>query len=561
MNRLGRGRGAGRAATGRCLLFLLVVAGWWSGTASAVEGLVARVDGRKVRGDIAFTNEALVVTSAEGSAVIDVKHISHAWFTTNAILTGGKGTGNGLLGVYYAFSNLTGKAVMRLDETVDFDWQEREPTIGIHHETFSARWMGQLEAPATDAYTIYFATDEGGRIYLDDNLLADDWAGHTFTETNVTVNLRAGERRKLKLEYYELLGPARARLSWSTPSMPKTVIPQDRLYAASFDEGHRADMAGLAGGHGLLGTYYDGDETGSNSFTRVDPEIDVHWNGQPPAPGISARPFAVRWLGNLLVTNEGDYKFYIMAGEPLRLFINDQLISQAWWVALQQTATAHLKPGGRCELRLEVRVTNNVMPMRLSWSGPDFPRTPLSREHLTPAIAPSAEPAEGRGPALPAGVVLRNGVIIDAPLQSGSATSLRLRGVAGRQPISMAKVSRIHVRPITRNLAQALPADRAGVLLKNRDFIDGEFAGLENGRVKIESVLFGERTFDLKDVVAIVLRGQAPPMWRCAITTIDGAVLYGKGLRISPASVALEGAPEFSLSAAEVTEIVRSEGR
>jgi hypothetical protein len=319
-------------------------------------------------------------------------------------------------------------------------------------------------------------------------------------------------------------------------------------------------MAGLAGSQGWLGTYYNDDDFGSSSFTRIDPEIDFSWKGQSPAPEISGHPFSVRWSGNLLVTNAGEYKFYIMAGEPLRFFVNDKVISTAWMAALQQIVSATLKPGERCELRLELRATNNVVPLKLSWSGPDFPKTLLSREHLSPAIAPSREAPVGAGPILPAGIVLLNGAIIDAPLQSASATSLRFRGVLSHQSLSMSRVARIHARPVPGELARAIPTDRSGVLLRNRDFIDGDFAGIENGRVKIQSVLFGNRTFDLaKDVAAVVLRGHEPPRWRCSVTAQDGTALYGNVLHIAAGRAGLAEAPEFSLAANDLIEITRGE--
>lgn len=543
----------------RPLCFLLAVCSATS--LSALIGVVSTLDRRKLEGEIDFARDSLVVKLPPGGATtVAASNIALAQFTTNVIAAGTKGGGNGLLGVYYPTTNFSGPARIRLDQEIDFDWRERRPALGVPGNGFSVRWMGQLEAPTSDAYTIYFGTDDGGRIYLDDKLVADHWSRHDYGETNITMRFQAGEKHNLKLEYYDSIGSARARLFWSTPSMPKTIIPPDRLYAASFEQEHKADSVGLAGSEGLLATYYNNVDFGSNSFTRIDPEISFHWKDSSPAPGIDSNRFSVRWSGNLLVTNSGEYRFYILAGMPLRFFINDQLVSNPLFDgAAQQVVSRTLRVGDPCELCLELRATNHALPVRLYWSGDAFPKTIVPRQHLTPAVAPSHEAPQNRGSTWPAGVVLLSGATISAPIRSANESSIRFEGVFAKRSVPLTAVTRIHVKPLTIDLAAAIPPERSGVLLKNRDFIDGEFAGIEKGRLKIGSLLFGNRSFDLaKDVVAVVLRGREPPPARISITSRDGTVIHGSAIAIEAARVSMAEAPDFSLRPSEVAEIKSS---
>ncbi len=542
---------------GRFLLAILIL--FLALTSSAIEGVVWTLDGRRFDGDVRLGDGVLVVARGQaGEISVPAADIARAQFSTNVIAAQTRGSGNGLLGIYYPSTNFSSNAVMRLDETVDFDWRDKEPLLGIPKDGFCVRWMAQIEAPTTDAYTIFFGGDEGGRICLDGKVVADNWGRREYVETNAVAHFKAGERHNLKLEYMDSSGNARARLSWSTPAKAKAIIPQDRLYAASFDTNHQADASGLAGAQGLLATYYDNSDFTGNSFTRIDPEINFEWKGEPPAPGMPTNNFSVRWSGNLLVTNNGDYVFYIFAGLPIRLFINEKLISNPAIVALQNFAPAHLNRGERAELRLELHATNNVVPVKLFWSGPGFPKTVIGREHLSPAIAPSREAPLGHGPLQPAGVVLLSGATVSAPIESANSSSIRLRGVLAKQPLSLTRVARIHARPLTTDLAAAIPNGRPGVFLKNNDFIDGDFVGIENGRVKIESVLFGTRTFDLtKDVIAVVLRGNEPPAWRYSITARDGTVLWGKRITMATTGVALAEAPDVRIRAEDLAEIVR----
>jgi hypothetical protein len=538
---------------GTLVLFLCI-----QGHCGALGAVLTR-DGRKLEGEIHFTNNALVVVSASGRTIVAATNIARAQLSTNVLAAQTKGSGNGLLGVYYNSTNFTGLTFTRLDATVDFRWP-RWPSIGVPEENFTVRWSGYIQAPTTDAYTLHLATDDGGRLFLDDQLLADDWDHGGLAETNVTVNLKAGEQRKLTLEYLELTGPARAHLAWSTPSMPKAIVPQDRLYAASFADEHRGDASTLEGARGLLATYYNTPGFTSNSVTRIDREIDFHWNGRSPAAGIASNRFSVRWTGNVLVTNSGEYKFFVYCGASIRLFINDQLLSNPWIAPLQHTIPATLRIGERCELRLEMPVTNNTVPVRLSWSGPGFGKTLLTRDHLFPWITASREAPSGSGPTLPEGVILANGAMVAAPIRSATASTIRFGGLLSGQSLAVTRIARIHARPITSDVATAIPKARSGVLLKNRDFIDGDFGGIDNGRLKIESVLFGSRSFDFaKDVVVLVLRGAEPPPWRYSIAGRDGTFLYGNVLGIDSQRARMMEAPEIFLPSADVIEITHRE--
>lgn len=524
----------------------------------SVDGVVMTLDGRRVQGRIEFTNDALIVRPPDAGEVrIAGDNIARARFATN-LAASAQGKGTGLLGVYYASSNLTGAAIMRLDDAIQFRWAQ-SPLPGLPHDGFSVRWMAYLEVPAPDDYTLHFGTDDGGRLFLDGRLVADHWARHDYAETNVVVRLQAGERKKLTVEQYDSSGPAQARLFWSSSSMPRTLVPEDRLYPASFDSMHAAK---LDGGAGLLATYYNSDDFSSKSVTRIDPQIDFHWRTNTPPPGIDSNRFSVRWTGSLRVTNSGPYQFHLQAALPVRLFINDRLISDPWRIDFEQIRGAMLQAGEPCELRVELRVTNNAVPVKLSWSGPGFPKTLLTADHLSPGVKTPGDLPAVVGAAFPAGVVLASGLIVDAPIKSATRSAVQIGGLFAKRSVPLARVTHIFVQPLTREFVLALPKGRTGVLLKNRDFIDGEFAGIESSRVRITSVLFGNRTFDhAKEVAAVVLRSRPPAAWKFSLRARDGTALYGAAPSISEGGMSLRGAPEFVVSTDDLLEVHRAESR
>jgi hypothetical protein len=60
-------------------------------------------------------------------------------------------------------------------------------------------------------------------------------------------------------------------------------------------------------------------------------------------------------------------------------------------------------------------------------------------------------------------------------------------------------------------MADKVTAHRPSVVLANGDVVEGEFKGIDRGRMKISSVLFGLRWFEVDEITAVILRS---PMTR-----------------------------------------------
>ncbi|HRX84670.1 MAG TPA: glycoside hydrolase family 3 C-terminal domain-containing protein [Phycisphaerae bacterium] len=129
----------------------------------------------------------------------------------SSYLTPAGGGGNGLTGEYFNNTNLQGTpALTRVDVNVDFHWGNGSPHASINADNFSARWTGTLQVPTSGNWTIGMATDDGFRLYLDGELLIDNWTTHGLQLTSASVQLTAGTAYDLKLEYFEAGGEAAA---------------------------------------------------------------------------------------------------------------------------------------------------------------------------------------------------------------------------------------------------------------------------------------------------------------------------------------------------------------
>lgn len=151
------------------------------------------------------------------------------------------GRGDGLSATYYPKKNLSGNGLSRVDPNIDFDWGSGSPMEGIGRNDFSVRWEGELEAQFTEPYGIHLISDDRARLWINGDLLIDEWTEHAEQVSTALVNLEAGKRYLVRVEHFENRGRAVARLLWSSPSTPRQPIPQSQLYSRPAD----ADGDGL----------------------------------------------------------------------------------------------------------------------------------------------------------------------------------------------------------------------------------------------------------------------------------------------------------------------------
>ncbi len=93
-------------------------------------------------------------------------------------------------------------------------------------EHTTARWTGQIEVPETDDYTFHTIGDNGFRLYIDGEPVIDHWEPDWDREqTSAPVKLTAGKTYDFRLEMFQDLGGSNMYLRWSTPTLPKQLVP------------------------------------------------------------------------------------------------------------------------------------------------------------------------------------------------------------------------------------------------------------------------------------------------------------------------------------------------
>jgi beta-glucosidase len=115
----------------------------------------------------------------------------------------------GLKGEYFSNKELSGTPTMsRIDRRIMFDWGESAPARNIPENDFSVRWTGNMKAESEGDYEFIITGDDGYRLYVNSQLLVDNWRDQPATTKKATLHLGPNSLNDIKLEYYDHAGNA-----------------------------------------------------------------------------------------------------------------------------------------------------------------------------------------------------------------------------------------------------------------------------------------------------------------------------------------------------------------
>jgi len=288
------------------------------------------------------------------------------------------GTGNGLLGSYYSNTSLSGSAVTRVDSTVNFDWGTNAPIAGVPADNFSVRWTGQVQPQYSETYTFYTTGDDGIRLWVNGVQLVNNWVDQSPTEKSGTIQLTANQQYTIQMEQYDHTGGAMAKLSWSSASTPKAIIPQSQLYAAS-------PPVNGGSGDGLLGQYYTNSTTlAGTPATRIDSTVNFDWGTNAAIAGVSADNFSARWSGQVQTQYSETYTFYATGDDGVRLWVNNTLLIDKWMDqnATEYSATISLTANQKYAIKMEYYDRTGGAVAKLAWSSPSTSKQIIPQSQL-----------------------------------------------------------------------------------------------------------------------------------------------------------------------------------
>ncbi|MGC8739302.1 MAG: PA14 domain-containing protein, partial [Candidatus Hydrogenedens sp.] len=279
-----------------------------------------------------------------------------------------------VLGEYYTGTdiNISNYRAKRLDANINFDWGEGGPGIGgLGADSFSIGWRGWIYIPNSGSWTFYTITDDGVRLYVNDQLIIDHWSNQGAIEWAGSINLNPGWN-KFALNYFENTGNAVARFLYEGPGVSKQVIP-----ASAFDINR-----GVTQFQGIHARYYRwSGGSPPNPFTfanwsmnRYDPNVNFDWGtGDPDIDNhVGADTFAVIWHGNVYIPTAGNWTFYTITDDGARLWVDGTQRINQWQdqgVTEASSGVIYLDAGWH-NIEMQYYENGGGAVARLSWEGP-----------------------------------------------------------------------------------------------------------------------------------------------------------------------------------------------
>jgi PA14 domain/Chitobiase/beta-hexosaminidase C-terminal domain len=200
-----------------------------------LDGTVPGTNSLLYSGPFGISNTVIVQAVAAKPGAVNSGVASASFVNTAAA-----GHGTGLQGQYWtntaaaAFTNAgfaTAATLTRTDAVVNFDWRVADPAPAIGTSNYTVRWTGAVQAQYNEAYTFTTVADDGVRLWVNGQLLVNDWTAHASPATNSgTTTLNSQQLYNLQMDYFQGNSSAAAQLKWSSASTASAIIPQTQLY-------------------------------------------------------------------------------------------------------------------------------------------------------------------------------------------------------------------------------------------------------------------------------------------------------------------------------------------
>lgn len=136
---------------------------------------------------------------------------------------------SGLKGKYFTNKQSNGEPISRIDSNINFDWNNKSVMPNFKGFDFSVIWDGYIDIKKATAYTFYLKSDDGSRLWIDDEMVINNWNVQAPNEMSSTRLLNPG-MHSIKIAYFQESYGSLIQLSWSFENNPKQIIPTDYFF-------------------------------------------------------------------------------------------------------------------------------------------------------------------------------------------------------------------------------------------------------------------------------------------------------------------------------------------
>ena len=265
------------------------------------------------------------------------------------------------------------------------------------NQFFGVDFNGYLFVPQDGVYTFYLTSDEGSKLWINNQLVVDNDGLHAATELSGSITLESGFHA-IEVGYFQLYGANTLSLEYAGPSITRQPLPDSALYAS--------DPVAVDGRGGIMREWWV-NVTGGEIQSLTS---HVNYPGYPAGtayPTSFETPldwgvdYGSRMRGYLYPPVDGYYRFWVSGDDNSELWLsssenpaNRSLIAYSnqvsWrdWDAQpnQQSALIYLTSDQRYYIEGLQKDSSGGDHLSVAWQIPNGVRELINGDYLSPLI-------------------------------------------------------------------------------------------------------------------------------------------------------------------------------
>jgi hypothetical protein len=250
---------------------------------------------------------------------------------------------------------------VRSDSAINYRWKDDGPEDGVDYNHWSARWTGQFLFDSAE-YLFKAYTDDGVRVWVDGQLVLDQWRHQPVTLIEKRIDISPG-MHSVRVEYFDNIGDAVCIVWWERMTPPTTTFWRAEYYTNPW-------------------------LSGSPIAINTETAISYDWGAGSPGPNVPADGFSVRWKADVQFASTGDHEFSATVDDGLRVWVDGQLLIDQWHdqAPTTYTATRSLTQGHH---KLVIEYYENTGDAKISFGWTYTGTTPGTSETPGTSVAPA----------------------------------------------------------------------------------------------------------------------------------------------------------------------------
>ncbi|MEM7134023.1 MAG: putative Ig domain-containing protein [Chloroflexota bacterium] len=229
--------------------------------------------------------------------------------------------------------------------------REQDDNFGFHFE-------GTLNVPSNGTYTFFTRSDDGSKLWINDQLVVSNDGTHGMVEKSGTISLSAGQHN-IRVDYFERAGGQGLEVRYAGPGISKQLIPTSVLSQLSYD-------------------YYHGTWSSLPDFSGPVLVKSGTVDTFTIEPRERDNEFGFRFRGTVYLPTDGTYTFYTTSDDGSKLWINEQLVvsNDGTHPMIEKSGTVSLNEGLHT-IRVEYFERGGGQGLEVRYAGPGIPKQPI----------------------------------------------------------------------------------------------------------------------------------------------------------------------------------------